>query len=313
MARRMKIPDFGEDIDNIDNFIKLLENPFCQKEKPNYQKKDRIDFYKNHKEDFLHDLKRYDIYAKKNLFYKIKNKLYEMRYKDTLMGMYSCKTKEMKYLEDMRYNNGLRCCPFCGILEIGTLDHYLPKEKYPLYSILKNNLVPMCAGCQPKKGMKTPTENKRFLHPYYDSFIDNFEHNIIFNIDKTHHTILFELERDDCLLTTDQKKIVEYHYNKLLNKDKYENHFKTLWESFRGAYLKRDYANITALEDALKTAEKTSRQNSQTYNDWDTIFYRSLIKDTNAVKYLDDLLKIKQDINNGIKVAKDYPDFITNP
>lgn len=69
----------------------------------------------------------------------------------------------------------LQMCPTCG--ENGTpntLDHYLPKQTYPEFSITACNLVPMCDICQGEKLTDTVNAaNKRlFLHPYFDQFID---------------------------------------------------------------------------------------------------------------------------------------------
>lgn len=63
-------------------------------------------------------------------------------------------TLENHYKEFVKINNrGI--CPFCGLntlrsYEMGgheAYDHYLPKEKYPTYSINFKNLVPTCHGC----------------------------------------------------------------------------------------------------------------------------------------------------------------------
>lgn len=69
----------------------------------------------------------------------------------------------------------LQLCPTCG--EDGTpntLDHYLPKQTYPEFSITACNLVPMCDICQGEKLADTvnAANERLFLHPYFDHFID---------------------------------------------------------------------------------------------------------------------------------------------
>jgi len=62
-------------------------------------------------------------------------------------------------------------CPFCGVSEAGTLDHYLPKESYPEFSVLAWNLVPSCAKCNTRKRtliVDDGTDVRLFLHPYFD-------------------------------------------------------------------------------------------------------------------------------------------------
>jgi len=64
-------------------------------------------------------------------------------------------------------------CPLCGIGTVNTLDHYLPKTHFPVYSVTPNNLVPVCNWCQGEKSEYYPTtEGKQILHPYFDD-VDN--------------------------------------------------------------------------------------------------------------------------------------------
>ncbi|WP_327207227.1 hypothetical protein OG336_00110 [[Kitasatospora] papulosa] len=60
-------------------------------------------------------------------------------------------------------------CLLCGNSEIGSLDHHLPKEALPLYTICPVNLVPSCGKCNQMKGDRIgATASERTLHPYYD-------------------------------------------------------------------------------------------------------------------------------------------------
>ena len=60
-------------------------------------------------------------------------------------------------------------CPFCGFGHVYTLDHYLPKSKYPELSVLPLNLVPSCRDCNTgKRATIATTSEDQDLHPYYD-------------------------------------------------------------------------------------------------------------------------------------------------
>ncbi|MFT4276634.1 MAG: hypothetical protein QM576_09780 [Rhodopseudomonas sp.] len=62
-------------------------------------------------------------------------------------------------------------CPFCGISESSTLDHYLPKEQYPEFSVFSPNLVPCCSPCNTRKRDKIlddDTDVRLFVHPHFD-------------------------------------------------------------------------------------------------------------------------------------------------
>tara|TARA_R110000772_G_scaffold202665_5_gene312972 strand:+ start:40 stop:900 length:861 start_codon:yes stop_codon:yes gene_type:complete len=60
-------------------------------------------------------------------------------------------------------------CPFCGMGHASTLDHYLPKTKYPQLSVVPVNLVPSCKDCNTGKSTSvSSTAGGQSLHPYYD-------------------------------------------------------------------------------------------------------------------------------------------------
>ena len=67
-------------------------------------------------------------------------------------------------------------CPYCGGAgeldkkgRIGTADHYLPKARFPAYSVYPRNLVPACALCNSCMGSQFPIEpSLQPLNPYFD-------------------------------------------------------------------------------------------------------------------------------------------------
>lgn len=61
-------------------------------------------------------------------------------------------------------------CPFCGgIGRPKTLDHYLPKAKYPQFSVFPLNLIPACRDCNTDKSNRLALNaNEQVLHPYLD-------------------------------------------------------------------------------------------------------------------------------------------------
>ncbi|WP_202262413.1 MULTISPECIES: HNH endonuclease [unclassified Alteromonas] len=60
-------------------------------------------------------------------------------------------------------------CPFCGYCDVDQLDHYLPKSKYPLLTVLPLNLVPSCPYCNGGKNAEIAERPEdQILHPYYD-------------------------------------------------------------------------------------------------------------------------------------------------
>ncbi|MGZ2424035.1 HNH endonuclease [Rhizobium laguerreae] len=96
--------------------------------------------------------------------------------KDELTGLYSNHMSATKgaarWAYDLLRNSApnLRC-PLCGVGTVATLDHHLPKSKYPDLSIAPLNLVPACHYCNDSKKSSYPkTAGKQTIHPYFDDF-----------------------------------------------------------------------------------------------------------------------------------------------
>jgi 5-methylcytosine-specific restriction endonuclease McrA len=61
-------------------------------------------------------------------------------------------------------------CPLCSIRDADTLDHYLPKTKYPIFSVTPITLVPACSTCNKDKLTAFPKSSEdQTLHPYFDN------------------------------------------------------------------------------------------------------------------------------------------------
>jgi 5-methylcytosine-specific restriction endonuclease McrA len=75
-------------------------------------------------------------------------------------------------LRRIRETPGLLSCPMCGSPTTGSLDHYLPRNAYPEFSIMTSNLVPACSHCNSgvKGNTYRGTTPERFIHPYFDAF-----------------------------------------------------------------------------------------------------------------------------------------------
>jgi hypothetical protein len=79
--------------------------------------------------------------------------------------------KPARFIYDkLRSSSVDKLCPTCGFGQVKTLDHYLPKSKFPLYSVLPYNLIPACRDCNTEKLASTVNSAEmQTIHPYYDS------------------------------------------------------------------------------------------------------------------------------------------------
>lgn len=59
-------------------------------------------------------------------------------------------------------------CPYCWFGQVSTLDHFLSKARYPLFSVFCENLVPACSDCNKLKTTSLTTDNNQIPHPYFE-------------------------------------------------------------------------------------------------------------------------------------------------
>jgi len=113
-------------------------------------------------------------------------------------------------------------CPYCGGVgdigsagELGTLDHFLPKARFPAYSVLPENLIPACRTCNAGKSSRFPTdENLQPLHPYLDE--DHFfeEVWIVASVrEETPIVVDFEVDAPPNWSVKDQSRIKKHFEN----------------------------------------------------------------------------------------------------
>nr|WP_289766757.1 hypothetical protein [uncultured Acetatifactor sp.] len=91
-------------------------------------------------------------------------KLYETKFVPERQG-------GRKYYDAIKLLSPNNRCPYCAQREVSTLDHYLPKAKYPTYAVTPFNLVPSCRNCNSDKlGSTFNCRIEETIHPYYDDF-----------------------------------------------------------------------------------------------------------------------------------------------
>lgn len=187
-------------------------------------------------------------------------------------------------LEALR-SRTLQLCPACG--EDGTpntLDHYLPKETYPEFSITPANLFPMCDVCQGEKGTKTVNAgNERlFLHPYFDQFAN--EQVVALVIGRPFDaptTIAIEPHPG---LDAAQSALVSRHLEELDIARRYHRFFRN------------EYLRLLRLVQRTREQGQDVRQNlelfrdyalSKSTNTWQHVLYAGVLADAELMSYLE--------------------------
>ena len=175
-------------------------------------------------------------------------------------------------------------CPACG--EDGTpntLDHYLPKQTYPEFSITAWNLFPMCDICQGEKGTKTVNvANERlFLHPYFDQFMDaqvveleiGTPYNAPTSISVAPHNTLDAAE----------SALVSRHLNELNIAKRFNHFFKS--EYLRLLRLVRDI-RVGGMDVTTMLGYFRSNARDKSINSWGHVFYTAVLSNAALMDYL---------------------------
>lgn len=95
-------------------------------------------------------------------------------------------------------------CPYCDCHEmefdLASVDHFIPKSKYPLLSIFPKNLVVACSACNDR--IKKANLYLPIMHPYFDN-LDDFFHFLYKNE-------LIKIEFQVGVSPKEQEKVVNF-------------------------------------------------------------------------------------------------------
>ncbi|EOA6544916.1 TPA: HNH endonuclease [Vibrio vulnificus] len=207
---------------------------------------------------------------------------------NSLQGLYKPDSSKELYtiLATMRDKHQLRFCPCCGEPgKPGTLDHYLPRSVYPEFSIVIENLTPMCSVCQNYKGNKVLDEqgHKAYLHPYFDP-IDLVP--IRLDIHPPFSSPSGFIASVPKTVPVELRELVERHLR--------EVNFVSRFEDF----CSHEYSDLlsTLAQDKLDPQRETvvqsierflNKANRKDQNFWEAIFYRGVLTNPELLEFLE--------------------------
>lgn len=200
--------------------------------------------------------------------------------KEALRHAFTSETEPMTSLRgDLLKRISVARCPFCGIGESSTLDHYLPKERYPEFSIFPKNLVPSCAVCNTRKrdGILIEGTNVRnFLHPCYDMIPDLAFLDVRTRMEGDALSLSYSLTRPPGMVLRAFRHL-QSHFTELDLADRYRRmgleHLGGQYPSLRRAYGPSEDSDRVA-EELIQDAEDFEEVSGPNY--WLAKLYRAL-------------------------------------
>ncbi len=105
--------------------------------------------------------------------YEISSILLNPNEKDALIDLYSYKSAIIRNVKNKILDSQIRTinatCQYCTLNSVNTLDHFIPKEDFPEFSVNPLNLFPCCSECNSKKSNSCfRGEESLFLNLYLD-------------------------------------------------------------------------------------------------------------------------------------------------
>jgi len=180
---------------------------------------------------------------------------------DDLLHCYESTTKALEDLKALilgRQDEGIRdFCPYCGIGAPRQFDHYLPKEKFPEFSVHAHNLVPCCGTCNGKKSVVwlEPNGARRFINFYLDTLPSSQMLQPVVHWSKKKGKLVpavsFDLVRP-AGFSTARFTLIETHFDKLELLARYKDQAHTEFLALRDAAVARAAKTVPTLRRFLK-------------------------------------------------------------
>ena len=183
-----------------------------------------------------------------------------------------------KYYDKLILSAPKGLCPLCGQRNASTIDHYLPKSLYPLYSVTMVNLIPACKDCnKDKRDSEIRQPEDAIIHPYFDVSIDD-QIWLSCRVEEKDNRLVFLFDVvkpdmwDDLLY-----KRMKNHFDKLKLGMLYSTHAAAEFENVRwflNIRLKKSTVEVKRwIEDNIESYSKVAK------NSWQVSMYRALSLD----------------------------------
>lgn len=216
--------------------------------------------------------------------------------REDLLHCYECTAQALEALKRLIkecQNEGTRdFCPYCGIGAPRQFDHYLPKEKFPEFSVHAHNLVPCCGTCNGKKSdVWLDASNARlFVNFYIDSLptAPMLEPDVQWVVRKSKRVpiVSFRLVRPAGFAPA-EFKLIESHFEKLELLSRYKDQAHTEFLVLRDAAVAREAKTVPALRRFL---DRFLQQREITLGplNWRIALYKAIVVD---IAFLRECLK----------------------
>lgn len=222
----------------------------------------------------------------------VKEGVWEKQEREDLLHCYESTAKaleELKRLITEFQSEGTRdFCPYCGIGAPRQFDHYLPKEKFPEFSVHAHNLVPCCGTCNGKKSDAWLDGNKArlFLNFYIDSLptapmLEAAVHWVV-RTGKRVPIVSFDLVQP-AGFGISNFELIKSHFEKLELLIRYKDQAHTEFMVLRDAAVAREAKTVPVLRSFLNRFLQQREITLGPLN-WRISLYKAVVKDNSFLR-----------------------------
>ncbi|WP_143048373.1 hypothetical protein [Burkholderia sp. WP9] len=210
---------------------------------------------------------------------------------DAMRTHYATEPRGLEFIAQLREAGSPDVCSMCGSLKAGTLDHVLPKERFPEFAVFAPNLVPAC-DCNSLRGTryKGSEEGSRVLHPYFDDFMRTRLVNV--QLSGNLNRPLAAVRIIEHGLPKEDIDAIQFHVDAVLNRSSL-----LIWASEKWATLCRDPESVLlTLPDGGVTAEdvrtaltvrlRGADREHKTPNNWYSMVFHGVLASEGAVVHI---------------------------
>ena len=168
-----------------------------------------------------------------------------------------------KHWENLERQNGGESilCPICGLTIAKEMDHYVPREKMPEFSVHRYNLIPLCHDCNHDKsaGWLDDNGHRCFFNAFFDKGLQDKLVECIISLSPKDNQPCIEIKINNSLdMTKEINNLVVSTIKRLNLLEKFKKRRKCVFG--RDFKIFGDAMNIFAMRRRLKTFGKTRKK-----------------------------------------------------
>lgn len=187
-------------------------------------------------------------------------------------------------ISSRRRKHELDSCPYCGKPVIpSTIDHFLPKEDWPEFSIYPDNLVPQCIDCVPIKGQKYYCVDDgiaMFIHPFYSPLLSNIGFVISASLNKSE--VVFDVSYKFSNISDAEMPRVRLHIKTL----RVTKRIKEYCEALLRRTIRKAKKSRASVAKIIECHLPETQEEYYLSNNWEEAFYTAINQQA-IIQYID--------------------------